>query len=255
MAIAFSACVRERQASSARKLGAADTLAVPTTSAPAPSRSGAVYYGVDSSGQGWLLYLDFEHGEGVRYAPLENVGLCDVRRDLSGTVSWTSTPVLEIVETFEGQVKPGALAGVVTFTRTATGQIARRFEVILDSTSLPASADDTLSQLYSAVSYVERAGDLTGAEILVLRERKDSLLLITMYEGVPSGPDAFTDLQWVGDTLSGAYGSPRPFHISFIRDGSSLRDRWGRVLRKQTGLRGPLLAKPRTSCKRGGDLH
>ncbi len=212
------------------------------------AQSGVLYYGATAIGRGWLVYLDFERGEGVRYAPARNLGLCHVRRDSAGTVSWSSPGGGE-VERFEGKPTPTGLNGVVTITRLATGSIVRTSEVRLNTTSLPAASADTVSDLYSNVNYVERAGDLTGAEIVFLEFGKDSLVFVTMYEGRPDGPWVMTDVKWSGDTLSGAYGSPPPSRISFVRDGNALRDRWDRLINKRSGgLRGLLLARRHTPC-------
>jgi len=110
-------------------------------------------------------------------------------------------------------------------------------------------AGETLSDVYSSVKYIQRAGDLSGAEVLILRFATP-LVLLTMYEGAPSGPWAMTDVRWAGDTLSGAYGSPRPFRITFVRVGASLRDIWGTVLRRGDGLKAVLVDKPHTLCSR-----
>jgi hypothetical protein len=193
LSVTVAGCRREQQAGAARQ--------------PQP---GVLYYGATATGHAWLVYVDFELREGVRYAPSRNLGLCDVRRDSAGTVSWLSGGGGD-VERFQGKPTSTGLHGGDTVINVATGKIRWTNEVTLDSMSLPDASADTISDLYSTVNYVERAGDLTGAELLFLRVGSDSRVLITMYEGTPDGPWVMTDVHWTGDTLSGAYGSPPRF--------------------------------------------
>ena len=218
-----------------------------TTEAPAQPR--ALYYGKTATGRGWLVYLDFQRGEGVRYAP-RNYGLCDVRRDSLGTVSWFLT-VRGDTERFVGTPTPTGLNGVVTLTRGSTGRM-RRDDVTLKQALLPPNASaDTVSDIFANVNYIEQAGDLTGAEIVILRFGTDSLVLLTMYEGTPDGPWAMRDVTWAGDSLRGSYGVSA-FRIQLIRDKEGLRGPWGVVLKKQReGLSDLLLARRHTACGDG----
>ena len=140
------------------------------------------------------------------------------------------------------------MSGVVTLTRGSTGRV-RRDEVRLEQASLPANAAaDTVSDIFANISYIQRAGDLTGAEIIVLKFGADSMVFLTMYEGTPDGPWAMTDVTWAGDALGGAYGASAS-RIELTRDKDGLRGPWGEVLKRQReGLRGLLLVRPHTGC-------
>ncbi len=238
------ACGEQR--ANARQHDVGDTL--PERPSLPQAQARVLYYGADTSGEGWLVHVDFERQEGVRYFPLENIGLCNVRKNPNGTVSWSSSPRFEVIERFQGEPRPGGLRGVITYIRETTGQVTRTSDVDLDSAAFPMPAGDTVSDVYSSVKYIQRAGDLSGAEVLILRFARDPLVLLTTYEGAASGPWAMTDVRWAGDTLSGAYGSPRPFRITFVRVGASLRDIWGTVLRRGDGLKAVLVDKPHTPC-------
>jgi hypothetical protein len=208
---------------------------------------GVLYRGVDSRGIAWLVYLPSSGTEGVQYHALKNEAVCDFRRDSAGQVSWSS-PTGRVVARFEGAPRPGGLRGVVNWVEVATGRVTRSFDLDLDSMALPTLSADTAAEVYSNVGYNERAGDLTGAEILVLRTGRDSVVWITLFEGVSRPPVPMTDLQWIGDTLAGSYGTPRSYRIKFVRAPNALVDRWGTVLKRQVGLRRQLLDKPRFAC-------
>lgn len=252
LSVALCGCRSEQQANAARPPGSAERdsgrAAISVEATQSQAQPSVLYYGKTATGRGRLVYLDFERAEGVRYAPARNLGLCNVRRDSAGTVSWSS-PGGEEVERFEGRPTPTGLSGLASIVRPATGTVIRASEISLQATLLPAPAADTVSDFYASVNYIERAGDLTGAELLFLRLGNDSLVFITMYEGRPDGPWVMTDVKWVGDTLSGAYGTPPPSRIQFVRDRDGLRNRWGDVIKKQSGgLRGLLLARRHTPC-------
>jgi hypothetical protein len=168
-----------------------------------------------------------------------------------GSVSWFFT-VRADTERFAGTVTPTGLSGVVTLTRGSTGRV-RRDEVRLQPASLPPNASaDTVSDIFANINYIQRAGDHTGAEIIVLKFGADSVVLVTMYEGTPDGPWAMTDVTWAGDTLRGVYGASA-FRIRLTRDKEGLRNRWGEILKRQReGLRGLLLERPHTTC---GEAH
>ncbi len=126
-----------------------------------------------------------------------------------GSVSWFFT-IRGDTERFAGTLTPTGMSGVVTLTRGSTGRV-RRDEVRLEQASLPANAAaDTVSDIFANISYIQRAGDLTGAEIIVLKFAADSMVFLTMYEGTPDGPWAMTDVTWAGDALGGATVLPRP---------------------------------------------
>lgn len=250
LSMALSGCSSEHQAHTSHSLSAAVLLSersgtsIQTTQAAAQ----VVYYGKTATGRGWLIYLDFERGEGVRYAPLRNYGLCEVRRDSMGTVSWFFT-VRADTERFAGTLTPTGLNGVVTLTRGSTGRI-RRDQVELQRARLSPNAPvDTAADVFANVNYIQSAGDRTGAEMVFLKFAAAPVVLLTMFEGTPDGPWAMTDVSWAGDTLRGAYGASTS-RIRLIRDSQGLRGPWGEVLKKQQdGVRGLLLARPHTSCK------
>ncbi len=247
--LALSACGRE-QRNGARLEMHSDTLAVRPAGADGTApriQGGALYYGTSDPGWAWLLLLDFDRGEGSRYDPGAPIRLCQVRRDAEGSVSWSSFPAAAIVEHFEGKLAPGGLRGMIRFTRSATGKVVDSVAIRLDSISLAPSTTETTAGLYSNVTYVARAGDLTGAEVLVLRGGDQPVVIFTEYAGTPSGPWGMTDVRWVGDTLNGAYGSPPPFRIKLVRAGNTLR-LGDRVLKKQGDLRDALRPKAQPVC-------
>jgi hypothetical protein len=218
-------------------------------SANSQTRSGVLYYGVSATGGAWLVSIDFGRGEGVRYDALKNPRLCAVSRGSSGAVSWSSVPDGGIIERFEGSSGPGSLTGVMTFKEAGTGRVVRTWDLRLDSLSLPSPSADTLAGVYSSVGYVEEAGDLVGAEVVILRSGNDPSIIITKFEGTPSAPYAMADVQWFGDTVSGAYGFPRPSRIKLVRQGNTFVLRSGTVLKKQGTLRELLRPKAQAACR------
>ncbi len=224
------------------------SVATESTTVVGENPEGTLYYGPTPSGDGFVLYLNFPQGKGVRYEPLENVNVCDLRRDAKGNVTWSSPNVQGYVTRFAGTLTTSGLRGEVTAANVKTGQLSRSFEVILESMPFPSASADTAAERYANVSYVQQAGDLTGIELLLLPTGKDTFALLTMFEGTQSGPWIMSNLRSNGDTIQGSYGTPPPFTIALVRSGNALTDRWGTVLERKVGLREILFAKSLAPC-------
>ena len=155
------------------------------------------------------------------------------------------------MERFDGRVEGSSLLGLITFVREPGGKTVDTLRVRLDRIPFPrpGSQDDSISGLYSNVSFSSRGGELHGFDVVIVANAATHLVLFTEYAGGPQGPFALTATRWGGDTLTGLYGPATARRLTIIREGGFLRFPSGTQLTKQAGLE-KLLRRMPTACRR-----
>jgi len=176
------------------------------------------------------------------------VRLCRVRGDSAGNVSWSSVPDAGVVEQFKGTLDPSGLRGLITWVEEASARVTSKVSVDLQPVSANDLSAPEVSGLYSNLHYIQRSGDLTGRDVLILGLGPRPKILITRYEGAPQGPFVVESLRVSGDTLSGIYRMARVQHFTFIRRGGELHTLDGGVLQRRAGLLDALRPKPQPPC-------
>lgn len=164
-----------------------------------------IYYGVseDQGGQiVWIVYLDSETSMGRLYAPPANVKLSHIKTNAAGKVTFhledekseEVKPSIGGADIFDGYITQDGIAGVFKLANSYTIQVS------LKKVGCEPSAG-SIGGLYTNVKYVEDAGDLVGAELLLIPYCNGFIGAFTPYEGVPGNIYALIKPQVSGNNL------------------------------------------------------
>jgi len=146
---------------------------------------GNLYLGhYDNAGYeiGLLVCLDSESKIGTTFLPPSMERLSDVRWTADGLVNFTSaSPARPIHFSFDGKATGSAIEGTIKLNNTGTKEIRETHAKLslLEKPWLKTSG----SQRYSNAEYNEDAGDLVGADLILLSENEGSTGVMSFYVG------------------------------------------------------------------------
>jgi hypothetical protein len=158
------------------------------------------YYGLTKTEVGnvhWFLELDSNATVGKLYLPPSILSVSRIAIDPAGNTTFQIEDNSRTVATFNGQL-----------TKDIKGKFVyvdgRQFETELTRIDEKwfSREEAVHAGLYSNVKYVEEAGDLVGAELLLIPKESGLGGSLTIYEGVPGVAYALSDIQIVGRHIS-----------------------------------------------------
>ncbi|HEX7314022.1 MAG TPA: hypothetical protein VF297_08870 [Pyrinomonadaceae bacterium] len=175
----------------AQPLRSANKVArAPAADTPRSLLPEGLYFGMSGGRAGdraWLLRLNTSTGEGNLYMPPERLKL-RFTQSPDGKVHIESAEGFgDLTYTFDGQAEGASLTGRFRFARKGQrdGDDANTFPVTLrrvDDKLQDKNYATSVSGLYSNVEYNEEGSDLTGAELVLLRDQGRLLGILTLHE-------------------------------------------------------------------------
>lgn len=167
--------------------------------APSDRQIDGWYFGyseVPAGRIGWLLQLDIRTASGKIYLPPQILTLKNLVITPDGEVSFQFEDNNQV--TFEGNLKDGVITGKFSYSEGSS--FKTRLTRVEEKSFTQEYA--VFAGLYSNVKFVEQAGDLVGAEILLIPQANGLGGIFTLYEGVPGNIYSLTNVQIKNRTIS-----------------------------------------------------